>query len=320
MTSRLTASYYPADTSLSVWDMTTGDALRRAAERAGHLCALVEVAHESVPAVSKGSNADRRWTYSELLADAEACARWLLDRFEPGDHICLWAPNVPEWIIVQYGAAFAGLVLVTANPSLRAEELQHVLEQSDSKAIIHSKAFRGTDMEQIASTAASAIDRIPIEDLAVTLSQWRNSSTLPEVSPHAAAQMQFTSGTTGRPKGALLSHRALVTNAAFVARRAGRGHQPVYHGPAGDLRPRSHACDDRARKGDGDLLRADDAVGDDRRDRPGRIRSIEPAHGLFWRRPGGARNARARRTAFRVQDDVGLRADRAQSDCLRDGL
>jgi len=227
VTSRLTASYYPADTSLSVWDMTTGDALRRAAERAGHLCALVEVAHESVPAVSKGSNADRRWTYSELLADAEACARWLLDRFEPGDHICLWAPNVPEWIIVQYGAAFAGLVLVTANPSLRAEELQYVLEQSDSKAIIHSKAFRGTDMEQIASTAASAIDRIQIEDLAVTLSQWRNSSTLPEVSPHAAAQMQFTSGTTGRPKGALLSHRALVTNAAFVAARMAQSGDTV---------------------------------------------------------------------------------------------
>ena len=227
MTARLTASYYPADTSLSVWDMTTGDALRRAAERAGHLRALVEVSHESVSGVSKGSNADRHWTYSELLADAEACARWLLDRFEPGDHICLWAPNVPEWIIVQYGAALAGLVLVTANPSLRAEELQHVLEQSDSKAIIHSNAFRGTDMEQIASTAASAIDRIPIEDLASTLSQWRNSSTLPEVSPHAAAQMQFTSGTTGRPKGALLSHRALVTNAAFVAARMGQSGDTV---------------------------------------------------------------------------------------------
>lgn len=222
MTWGLTSSYYPADTSPALWEMTTGDALRRAADRAGDMCALVEVSPDNAPSLSGAATTDRRWTYRELLADAEACARWLLTRFAPGDHICLWAPNVPEWIIVQYGAALAGLVLVTANPSLRIEELGHVVGHSNAKALIHAAEFRGTDMDAIARAAAPALDRIGIEEVTSAITHYRSGAPLPGVSPHSPAQMQFTSGTTGRPKGALLAHRALVTNAAFVAARIGQ--------------------------------------------------------------------------------------------------
>ena len=227
MTWGLTSSYYPADTSPALWEMTTGDALRRAADRAGDMCALVEVSPDNAPSLSGAATTDRRWTYRELLADAEACARWLLTRFAPGDHICLWAPNVPEWIIVQYGAALAGLVLVTANPSLRIEELGHVVGHSNAKALIHAAEFRGTDMDAIARAAAPALDRIGIEEVTSAITHYRSGAPLPGVSPHSPAQMQFTSGTTGRPKGALLAHRALVTNAAFVAARIGQSGDTV---------------------------------------------------------------------------------------------
>ncbi len=152
----LTASHYSADLSQPIWDMTAGDALRRAAALAGERMALVEVVPEGMASLVGMAATDRRWTYAELLAEAEACAAWLLTRFRPGDHVCLWAPNVPEWVIVQYGAALAGLVLVTANPSLRAEELRHVLDRAQAKALIHASAFRGTDMAAIAAVVARA--------------------------------------------------------------------------------------------------------------------------------------------------------------------
>ncbi len=64
--------------------------------------------------------------------------------------MCLWAPNVPEWVIVQYGAALAGLVLVTANPALRAPELRYVLRQSSAAGLLYAAGFRGTNMAEIA--------------------------------------------------------------------------------------------------------------------------------------------------------------------------
>ena len=146
-------SLYPADNALPVWNMTSGDVLRRAAALAPNRTALVEVVPEGMPSPSGAASTDRRWTYAELLAEAETCAYWLLTRFRPGEHVCLWAPNVPEWVIVQYGAALAGLVLVTANPALRAEELRHVLDRSRAVALLHATAFRGTDMTAIATDA-----------------------------------------------------------------------------------------------------------------------------------------------------------------------
>src|SRR5438309_5511114 len=103
--SALSESYYPADQSEPVLDTTVGGILRDAARAVPDQPALI------------GGHPDpaerRRWTYGELLDDAERCARALLARFEPGERVAVWAPNVPEWEVVEFGAALAGLILVT---------------------------------------------------------------------------------------------------------------------------------------------------------------------------------------------------------------
>ena len=148
---------------------------------------------------------DRRWTYAELLAEAEDCARWLLESYTPGERVCIWAPNVPEWVIVQYGAALAGLVLVTANPALRASELRYVLRQSKAVGLIHADHFRGTDMAAIAREVSNEVRGT------FCMANWQTAvrgkirtGALPVVKPGDPAQVQYTSGTTGEPKGALL--------------------------------------------------------------------------------------------------------------------
>ncbi|MES2929930.1 MAG: AMP-binding protein [Pseudomonadota bacterium] len=212
-------SYWPADTSRPLLDLAAGDALRQAAERHPDRCALVEVVPKGFATLTGATRTDRRWTYAELLAQAERCAHWMLGRFAPGDHICLWAPNVPEWVILQYGAALAGMVLVTANPALRAEELRYVLKQSRSVALIHVDAFRGTDMASVAEQMLEEVKEV------FSLSRWsevqasRPTSALPVVASRAPAQLQYTSGTTGQPKGALLHHMGLLTNASYVTAR-----------------------------------------------------------------------------------------------------
>jgi acyl-CoA synthetase (AMP-forming)/AMP-acid ligase II len=150
----------------------------------------------------------------------------LLQRFSPGDRVVVWAPNVPEWIVLQYGAALAGLVLVTANPALRAGELRYVLEQSRAAGLFHAHAFRGTDMSALAAEASRGLPELRER---VELTRWPDlareaaglTGELPFVDPGDPAQIQYTSGTTGFPKGALLHHRGLVTNARYVGLRAG---------------------------------------------------------------------------------------------------
>lgn len=141
---------WPEDTSQPVLELTAGDLLRQAAADAGEQTALVEVAPPGTPSLAGADRTDRRWTYRELLAEAERCAHWLLTRFAPGERITVWAPNIPEWIILQDGAALAGVIVVTANPALRAAELRYVLEQSRSAALFHTAEFRGSDMTAIA--------------------------------------------------------------------------------------------------------------------------------------------------------------------------
>lgn len=220
--SPLSLSCLPADTTVAVLEMSTGDALRRAAALFAERTALVEVAPPGLESLTGASSTGRRWTYAQLLADAERCAHWLLGRFRPGERVCLWAPNVPEWVLIQYGAALAGLVLVTANPALRTAELRYVLEQSKSSGLLYTAEFRGTDM------AASARELRDVVRESVCLSDWPSQvgfiepgGDLPRVGPRDPAQIQYTSGTTGHPKGALLHHMGLVTNASFVMARAG---------------------------------------------------------------------------------------------------
>jgi acyl-CoA synthetase (AMP-forming)/AMP-acid ligase II len=219
----LTESYWPADTSELVLELTTGDLLRAAARTAPDQTALIEVAPPDTPSPAGAGSSDRRWTYRQLLAEAEQCAHWLLTRFEPGERITIWAPNLPEWVILQYGAALAGVVVVTANPALRAAELRYVLEQSRSAGLFHVAAFRGSDMTAIARDATRQLPDLrgtfSFADWPATVRAHEEGGPLPAVRPGDPAQIQYTSGTTGFPKGALLHHRGLVTNARFMIDR-----------------------------------------------------------------------------------------------------
>jgi fatty-acyl-CoA synthase len=219
-TTALTESYIPADTSEPVSELTCGDLLREAARDAPDRVALVEVAPAGAPSLGGAERTDRTWTYAELLAEAESCAQRLLETYEPGERIAVWAPNIPEWVVLQYGTALAGLVLVTANPALRAGELRYVLEQSRAAGLFYADAFRGTDMSAIVDEAAEGLAELRER---FCFSNWHETFTvrvtrdeLPVVAPGDAAQIQYTSGTTGFPKGALLHHRGIVTNARYI--------------------------------------------------------------------------------------------------------
>lgn len=237
----LTSSYYPADQGEAVCEMTVGDLLHARAGDAGELTALVEIAPPASRSLAGAARTDRRWTYAQLHAEAEKCAQWLLTHFQPGDRLTVWAPNIPEWVILQYGAAMAGLVLVTANPSLRSDELRYVLAQSRSAGLVHTDQFRGTDMSAIAAAATADLDPAPrvfcFADWDATVRGWDGPrQRLPTVRPEDPAQIQYTSGTTGAPKGALLHHRGLVTNARYIALRGGFPEQgtlvsamPLFH-------------------------------------------------------------------------------------------
>src|SRR5262245_3079957 len=133
----LTASHWLPDSSQSVLDITVGELLRAAAAEAPNQTALVS----GIP-----GDQDRRWAYADLLAQSEEVARALLARFEKGERIAVWAPNIPEWVLLELGAALAGLVLVTVNPAYRQGELEYVLKQSRAVGIFLTTEFRGNRM------------------------------------------------------------------------------------------------------------------------------------------------------------------------------
>jgi fatty-acyl-CoA synthase len=205
-------SFRDVDTSRPLSEITIGGLLRSAAAEAPENLALI--AGYGDPALR------RTWTYAELLRDSEQTARALLAFFTPGERVVLWATNVPEWVLLEFGCALAGLVLVAANPALRAPELAYIVRQSGASGIIHTDELRGTDMKEIVRTVTDEVGSVrrtvSITSFELFLQGANQSVALPEVRPGDAAQIQYTSGTTGFPKGALLHHRGLVNNARFV--------------------------------------------------------------------------------------------------------
>lgn len=185
--------------------------------------------------------ARRQWTYAELHDQATTVARALMQRFEPGDRVAVWAPNIPEWVLMEYGCAMAGVILVTVNPAYQPEELAYVLNQSRSAGIFLLPEFRGNPMMQ-------HLDKVRVDcpelRQVVRFDEWDAflvsgadpAIELPVVSPEDACMIQYTSGTTGFPKGALLHHRGLVNNGAHTADRMGlsiagtyMGSMPLFH-------------------------------------------------------------------------------------------
>ena len=164
-----------------------------------------------------------------MASEARTAARALADRFEPGDRLAVWAPSLPEWLILTYAAAMAGLVLVPVNPALRAAELAHILGQSGAAGVFLIPEFRGHDL---AGTLDSVRADLPGLRFVVSLApaDWEafcaDSGPGGPVgllhrapAPDDVAQLIYTSGTTGTPKGALLTHRGM-TNAARLRRPA----------------------------------------------------------------------------------------------------
>lgn len=101
---------WPADRMRPVLDLSIGRALAETAGAVLNRIALIEVVPASMSSPVGATSTDRRWTYAQLQDDARRCASWLLNRFRTGDRICVWAPNVPEWVILQYGPALSGII------------------------------------------------------------------------------------------------------------------------------------------------------------------------------------------------------------------
>lgn len=120
----LTLSHTRGPSEPPLRDLTLGDLLAWAAETTPDRIALI--AGVADPA------ARRQWTYAQLHAEALRTARALRAHFEPGERVAVWAQNLPEWVMLEFGAALAGVVLVTVNPAFRAQELEYVLKQSRS--------------------------------------------------------------------------------------------------------------------------------------------------------------------------------------------
>ncbi|HVW43408.1 MAG TPA: AMP-binding protein [Amycolatopsis sp.] len=228
----LTTSYWPAEPVDHILDTSLGGLLRAAAESVPDRVALVD----AVPDVS----ARRSWTYAEFLADAERAARALLTRFEPGDRIAIWAPNSADWIILQQGISLAGMIMVAANPAYRARELEYVLRQSGATALFHADNYRDFDLHTIVDELRPGLPNLKET---ISFSRWAEfldsgdpGRELPHVAPLDPLQIQYTSGTTGFPKGALLHHKGLINAANMVADRAGMtdggvnvNAMPMYH-------------------------------------------------------------------------------------------
>ena len=228
----LSNSYFSAQQDFPVLETTVGGVLRDQALRSPGAIALIEV--------GLTGETGRRWTYGELLKDAERLARALLSRFQPGERICIWAPNVPEWVILEYAAGLAGLTLVTANPAYRERELRYVLEQSKASGLFMVREHRGNPMAAIGANATEGNLRlraiVDLEDHDALFAGEDCAREFPDVHPGDPVQIQYTSGTTGFPKGAVISHRGMTNNARFHFLLSGVGEHettlnfmPLFH-------------------------------------------------------------------------------------------
>jgi fatty-acyl-CoA synthase len=210
-------SYAAGEASPALLEETIGANFERTVAAYPDREALVEVA------------TGRRWTWAELDRDVDALARGLIAAgLGKGDRAGIWAPNCAEWTLVQFATAKAGVILVNVNPSYRTHELAYALEQSGVRLLLSVTAFKTSDyrgmVEQVADDLP-ALERtvyLDTDDLAALVAE---GEALPAgaladraatLEPGDAINIQYTSGTTGRPKGATLSHRNLLNNGYFT--------------------------------------------------------------------------------------------------------
>ena len=190
-----------------------------------------------------------RWTYSEFWEQVELVARGLLALgFQTGDRLGIWAPNVSEWILVQYATARLGIIQVSINPAYRTHEVAYVLNQSGCRGLVAATVFKTSDyvgmvteirpdvpaLEHVIFIGTSSWDDMVAA--ADTVEADAVATIEANLSPQDPINIQYTSGTTGFPKGATLSHRNVLNNGFFVAEACGYTHEdrvlvpvPLYH-------------------------------------------------------------------------------------------
>ena len=178
----------------------------------------------------------RQWTYAELLADAERAARALLTRFTPGERVAVWARNSPEWVVLDFAGGARRADPRHRDPAYQGEELANVPGHSEA--------------DGLSTPAASTPNRAVLAEIRDRLPRLRDvlsfetgtvhrlgrhpepaRRALPASTPSSAAKVLYTSGTTGRPKGAVLTHRGLTNNARLAFEAAGIGPDDVEINP-----------------------------------------------------------------------------------------
>ncbi|QJB68871.1 class I adenylate-forming enzyme family protein [Parasphingorhabdus halotolerans] len=213
---KLTESFFPARADTPYRETTVARLLREQADTRRNELALQELLEDA--------SIGRTWTYAELLADCEKLGRALASRHPAGARIAIWASNCPEWVLMQYAAMLAGLTVVTVNPAYIARELRYVLEQSGAVGLYHSSAVRGRALGPVAEEAcyglANAVQQFDISDMDTLLDGPENVD-LRETHPDHIMQIQYTSGTTGLPKGVLLKQGGVLQNNADIVGRWG---------------------------------------------------------------------------------------------------
>jgi fatty-acyl-CoA synthase len=230
-------SYDIGETDQPLLDETIGANFDRTVVARPHSEALVEM------------ESGRRWTWSELSADVDAIALGLIAAgMKTGDRVGMWAPNCSQWTIVQFAAAKAGVVLVNINPAYRTHELSYAINQSGLRVLMAVSSFKTSnyrEMIEAVGPQCPSLERaiyVDTSDWSALMDEGRQLGThslaqrSSELSPDDAINIQYTSGTTGKPKGATLSHRNLLNNGYFVTELINLGPDdrmcipvPFYH-------------------------------------------------------------------------------------------
>ena len=167
---------------------------------------------------------DVRWSYAELAVRVDRVARALLAiGLQPGDRMGIWAPNCAEWLLIQYASAKAGVILVNINPAYQTSELEYVLNQSGCRALIAARVFKNSDYVEMVREVAprcEALERtvfLDCGDWEELLAAGDQGLSLPTgLQFDDPINIQYTSGTTGFPKGATLTHHNILNNGFFI--------------------------------------------------------------------------------------------------------
>jgi fatty-acyl-CoA synthase len=218
---------------------TIGANLGRMAGRFGGREALVDVP------------SGRRWTYEQLNADVDALAYGLIQAgIEAGDRVGIWAPNCPEWVLVQYATAKIGAILVNINPAYRSHELAYVLRQSGITMLVSAPQFKTSDYRAMIAEVRGDLPDLH-QVIFLGSAEWEALAAAQDSAEERRAALaaraaglafddpiniQYTSGTTGFPKGATLSHHNILNNGYLVGELCGYTEQdrvcipvPFYH-------------------------------------------------------------------------------------------